>query len=51
MLVTNDNAETLIYDPDQTYMVSYAISKQTSPRTKLQSLGGETILSCLQVQS
>jgi len=53
MLVTNDNAEVLDYDPDQTYMISYAISKQTSRRakTKLESLGGETIFSCLQVQS
>jgi len=51
MLVTNDNAEILNYDPDQTYMVSYAISEQTSPRTKLQSLGEETTLSCCQVQS
>ena len=52
MLVTNDNAEILDYDPDHTYMVSYAISKQTSRRVKakLESLGGETISSCLQVQ-
>ncbi len=49
LMVTNENAKYFEYDPEQTYMVSYAIGQQTSPRTSRKSLGPETILSCLQV--
>lgn len=50
LMVANDSAECINYDPDETFMVSYAISEQTSPQTKRRSLGSETVLSCLQVR-
>lgn len=49
VLISNENAEVFDFDPQQSFMVAYAIDKQTSPRFSHRTLSAATVLDAYQV--
>ena len=48
-LIRNDYTEVFRFDPEQTFMVAYAIDDQTSPRFSHRKLSGATLVDARQV--
>lgn len=49
VLISNENVEVFDFDPQQSFMVAYAIDKQTSPRFTHRTLSAATVLDAYQV--
>ena len=49
LMITNENAEVFHFEPKETFMIAYAIDKQTSPKFKHRTLSSATTLDAHQV--
>ena len=49
LLITNENVEVFDFDPQQTFMIAYAIDDQTSPRFSHRTLSAATVSDAYQV--